>query len=347
MSNTAMKNIDIATASAVDSARSIVANVTVCDAMLPWLCTDQSHAILSRYKSIGFDFISITLSSDDEACDPAGYALRAIAKLRQLMSERPDQYALAGSVEDVHAARASGRLGINFNFQGTLAFGKSTELVWAYRELGLRQVLLAYNQANFVCDGCSERTDAGLTKVGIRLVRALNEARITVDGTHCGRRATFDAMECSTHPFMFSHSNCHSVYPHYRNITDEQIKACAATGGFIGINGLNLFLGDDIGGSEAIFRHIDHVANLVGPQFVGLGLDYVQFEDPIDAYYEANEDTWPDNPYNGRPMRGIRSAQPEQIVEVTELMLRHGYSAQVVEGILGGNYLRVSQKIWG
>ncbi|MCA3704375.1 MAG: membrane dipeptidase [Methylobacterium sp.] len=342
-----MAQFKIKPASTPRSARDLVAQSLVCDAMLPWLCTDQSHAILSRYHAIGFDFISITVSSDDEACDPAAYALRAMARLRRLMAERPDKYVLAGTGAEVRAARLARRLAINFNFQGTLAFGKSTELVWAYRELGLRQVLLAYNQANFVCDGCSETREGGLTKVGIRLVKALNDARITVDGTHCSPRATFDAMELSTRPFIFSHSNCHSVYPHYRNITDEQIKACAATGGFIGINGLNLFLGDETGGSEAIFRHIDHVATLVGYQHVGLGLDYVQFEEPIDAYYAVNQDTWPDNPYNGRPMRGIRSAQPEQIVEVTELMLRHGYTSEMIEAILGGNYLRVSETIWG
>lgn len=342
-----MAHLDIEPAAALGSARHLVANSMVCDAMLPWLCTDQSHAILSRYHSIGFDFISITVSSDDETCDPAAYALRAIGKLRRLIAERPEQYVLAGTVSEIRAASLSRRLAINFNFQGTLAFGKSTDLVWAYRELGLRQVLLAYNQANFVCDGCSETRDGGLTKVGVRLVKALNEAKITVDGTHCSPRATFDAMELSTQPFIFSHSNCHSVYPHYRNITDNQIKACAETGGFIGINGLNLFLGDEIGGSEAIFRHIDHVATLVGYQHVGLGLDYVQFEDPIDAYYAVNQDTWPVNPYNGRPMRGIRSAQPEQVVEVTELMLRHGYTTAMVEAILGGNYLRVSEQIWG
>lgn len=328
-------------------ARKMVSNATVCDAMLPWLCTDASHGILSRYKAIGFDFVSITVAADGSSGDAAGDAVRSIGSLRSLLDERPDQYRLARTAAEIVEARAQSQLAVNFNFQGTMPFGKSTELVGVFRELGLRQVLLAYNQANFVCDGCSERTDAGLTKVGVRLVKALNAARITVDGTHCGRRATFDAMELATQPFIFSHSNCDAVYPHYRNITDEQIKGSATTGGFIGINGLNLFLGDDIGRSETIFRHIDHVAELVGPQFVGLGLDYVQFEAPIDAYYERNEDVWPVNSHNGRPMRGIRSAQPEQVVETTALMLEHGYTREVVLGILGGNYLRVAEQIWG
>ena len=330
----------------LEEAQSIIKYEIVCEAMLPWECTDKSHNILDRYAGSGFNYLSITVAADESVGDAAGDALRSIAALRSLLAERPEGYMLASGVDDIDAVGADGRLAISFNFQGTLPFGKSISLVPSFRDLGVRQVLLAYNQGNFVCDGCSERTDSGLTRFGISLVKALDSAGIVVDGTHCGRKSTFEAMEHVTGPFIFSHSNCFSVYPHYRNITDDQIKACAETGGFVGINGLNLFLGDEAGSSEAMFRHIDHVVNLVGADFAGIGFDYVQFEAAIDAYYERSPEAWPDNPFNGRAMKGIRSAQPEHIVKLVAQMLAHGYDRSSIAKILGGNYLRVAREVW-
>ena len=60
---------------------------------------------------------------------------------------------------------------------------------------------------------------------------------------------------------------------HARNITDEQIRAVAATGGVVGINGLNLYLGDGPATVEGVVRHIDYVAKLVGTAHVGIALD--------------------------------------------------------------------------
>lgn len=330
----------------LEEAAALVRASLVCDAMLPWLCTDQSHAILRRYHAAGFDFVTITVAGDDSPGDAAGDALRSIARLSALLAERPEAYRRVHRAADIVAAREAGQLAVGFNFQGSLPYGKSPELVAAFAALGVRQTLLAYNQMNFMCEGCSERSDAGLSRMGEILVRAMHAAGVIVDGSHVGRRATLDAMALGIAPFVFSHSNCEAVHPHYRNITDEQIRGAAATGGFVGINGLNLFLGDEESRSETIFRHIDHVATLVGPQHAAIGFDYVQFEADIDAYYARTPHVWP-TPANGRPMAGFRSAQIEQVAEVTALMLEAGYPRAAIEGILGANYLRVARAVWG
>lgn len=329
------------------SADALIRSSLVCEAMLPWECTDKSLVILDRYAACGFDFISITMATDDSPGDAAGDALRSIAELRCLVGSAPAKFQMVRTAADIEHIAAAGKVGISLNFQGTLPFGKTLSLVEPFYELGVRQVLLAYNQQNFVCEGCSERTDSGLSKFGVSLVKELHRVGVLVDGTHCGYRATMEAIEIGDgRPFIFSHSNAFSIYPHYRNIKDDQIRACAATNGFVGINGLNLFLGDIDARAETMFNHIDHIASLVGIDHVGLGLDYVQFEDPIDDYYERNPDVWPTNPYNGRPMRGIRSAQPEVLSDLVKLMLEHGYSIESVRKVLGLNYLRVTKTVW-
>jgi membrane dipeptidase len=313
------------------------------DGMLPWRCTDQSHAILDRYRDIGYDFVTITVALDEST----EQALLTIAELNALIARAPDRFRLVRSARDIAQARSAGQMAISYNFQGTLPFQRSLDLVPVFADLGVGQVLLSYNQTNLVACGCAEKHDGGLSRFGRSLVKALASARIILDGSHVSERATFETMELTDCPFIFSHSNAMAVYPHYRNITDDQIKACAETGGYVGINGLNLFLGDELAESETMFRHIDHVVQLVGPQHAAVGLDYVQFEDPIDAYYETHEDAWPTNWHNGRPMRGIRSAQPEVVIELLKNMRNAGYGDDALKLILGGNILRVAEQIWG
>jgi len=165
-----------------------------------------------------------------------------------------------------------------------------------------------------------------------------------VDGTHTGYRTTMEAMEASTAPFIFSHCNAWSLYRHYRNIRDDQIQACARTGGVIGVNGLGEFLDDMEATSESMFRHVDYIANLVGPEHVGIGLDYVKDVAGFWKYVDESPDAWPEN--NGRANRHTRFVQPEQIEDLVELMCRRNYTDIDIRGILGGNFHRVCKLVW-
>jgi membrane dipeptidase len=200
-------------------------------------------------------------------------------------------------------------------------------------------MLLAYNLKNAVGDGCVERTDGGLSKYGIRLIEEMNRVGVLVDGSHTGYRTTMEAMEICRAPFIFSHSNAEAVVSHYRNIKDDQIRACAKSGGLIGVNGVNEFLGDESAASDTMFRHIDHLASLVGPEHVGIGLDYVRDVDAVWAWMQRERDLWPQ--HGDTPMPYPAHAQPEQIAELAGLMLSHGYRPDDVANILGGNFLRV------
>ncbi|MBT7648615.1 MAG: hypothetical protein HN768_16380, partial [Rhodospirillaceae bacterium] len=189
-----------------------------------------------------------------------------------------------------------------------------------------------------------ERTDAGLSRVGIRVIEEMNRVGMLVDGTHTGYRTTMEAMEVSTAPFIFSHCNAWEVFPHYRNIRDDQIKACAASGGVIGVNGLGEFLDDPRATSASIFRHLDHMVQLVGPAHVGIGLDYVKNTGRFWNWLRDNPDMWPE--IDGKPHTDTDFAQPEQIPELCELMLAQQYSEDDVHAILGGNFARVAREVW-
>jgi membrane dipeptidase len=217
------------------------------------------------------------------------------------------------------------------------------EMVQLYYDLGVRHMLLAYNARNHVGDGCAERTDGGLSRWGLRVVEEMRRVGMWVDGTHSGYRTTMEAMELSPGPFIFSHCNAHAVYPHYRNIRDDQIRACAASGGVVGLNGLGEFLDDHDATSASIFRHMDHMVQMVGSGHVGLGLDFVKNAPRFWRWVADNPHAWPPAP-NPRTNSGF--GQPEQVGELTELMLHAGYSEADVRGILGDNWLRLAREVW-
>ncbi len=323
--------------------RDLFARSLVWDMTLPWLAEFADTVTLPRFAAAGIDFISLTVAGD--ALGPAP-ALKQIGWVRDYVARQPDKFVLVRTVDDILGAKAAGKLALGMHFQGTNPLAGDVSLVETFYDLGVRHMLMAYQLKNLVADGCGERTDAGLSKFGIRMIAEMNRVGMLVDGSHTGHRSSMDAIEACAGPFIFSHSNAHAVFPHYRNIKDDQIKACAASGGVVGINGLGAFLPDDefTANAETMFRHVDHMVNLVGPAHVGIGLDYVKDVPNLIEWVKANADAWPPN--NGKPYAGSAFAQPEDLARLCDVMCAHGYADDVVRGILGENFLRVCRQVW-
>jgi membrane dipeptidase len=217
-------------------------------------------------------------------------------------------------------------------------------MVGLYRDLGVRQVHLAYNRNNAIGGGCYDE-DVPLTPYGRKVVAAINEAGMLMDCSHTGHRTSLDIMECSTAPVIFSHSNPRGLADDRRNVTDEQIRACAATGGVICVNGVGRFLGDPAASSESMVRHIDYLVELVGPEHVGLGLDCTYPTNGLDEYPDGVDRAfwWP---YYGQGPAGLRIAAPEQLPEITRGLVARGYPEPAIRRILGESMLEVARKVW-
>ncbi len=315
----------------------------VWDAILPWVpemnAPDIDH-ILPRFHAAGVNFASLTLAARFDTRT----AFANIARTKAQVRAQSDYLVEAATVAEIDDARAGSRLAVGFNFQDTMPFGIDLDNVQAFYELGVRQVGLAYNGRNFVGDGCAEPDDAGLSLFGRELIAEMNRVGMLVDGTHAGYRTSMEAIELSRAPFIFSHSNPSAIFGHYRNIKDDQIKACAATGGVIGINGVGYFVGDVDAPTEAIFRCLDYTVELVGVDHVGLGFDYVYDLDVAIQWVRLAPLIWP--PYEGTAMPMHNYAGPEQMVELVELMVGHGYADEAITAILGGNWRRVADAVW-
>lgn len=323
------------------SARSSSEDSVVCDLTLPFEARyDGRDEILDRYYASRVDFVSVTMGSDAHGIADT---IRHIAAVKSHISQNPEKFVFVRSVADIRAAKAARKLAVGFHFQGSGALEADANLVELYYDLGIRQMLLAYNQMNAAATGCHERVDSGLSWYGRRLVSEMNRVGMLVDCTHVGFRATMEMMEISTSPVVFSHSNARRIWDHERNITDEQARACAETGGIVGVTGVGKFLSQR-GTSEVddLLPHIKHFADLIGADRVALGIDNVYFLEQHYRNVAKNPDTWP----TGYPAPPWHYFSPEQVPELEEKLMSSGFSREETDGILGENYLRVAGQVW-
>ena len=209
-------------------------------------------------------------------------------------------------------------------------------------------VQICYNRTNLVGDGCLEPGDGPLSPFGREVIKEMNRLGMVVDLSHTGRRTTFDAMRVSSTPPVFSHSNPLALCSNRRNIDDEQIKAVADLGGLVGVNAYPAFVKQ--GGKDAtvsdLVDHIDYLVDLIGPDQVGLGLDFCETSPQTHAEMIASGEwsieDYPDS--SGTYPIGLET--PAQIPNITNELIKRGYPSDAMAGILGHNWIDLFKRVW-
>lgn len=280
-------------------------------------------------------------------------SLTGLARLNAGINKHADRVLLISKFSDIEKAKRDSKIGILPNFQNSTAIGTDLSRLDLFYGLGVRQIQLTHNLRNWVGDGCTERTQAGLSHFGVDLVKRMNELGIIVDVGHSGYQTTLDAIEVSSKPIVFSHTNCMALCKHPRNKTDEQIKALAAKGGVIGISNFNWFVSDNPSSTlEDLLDHFDYAIKLVGSDHVGMGSDF-----ELTGYPGIDGDLMWQNHlriYSAQEQLTLKVRWPPFIAEVDNEwryktiargLLSRGHSEEIVRKILGLNFQRVYKEI--
>jgi membrane dipeptidase len=275
-------------------------------------------------------------------------ALAYLAGWNGFVSRYPDLFVGVASFDDLELAQQSGRTAVIMGLQNSEHF-RNLDDVALFHGLGQRVSQLTYNEQNLLGSGSTERVDGGVSDFGAAIVGRMNEVGMLVDVSHCGDRTTLDAIELSAEPIAITHSNCRALNNHPRLKTDEAIRKLAAKGGVIGIAGPRPFVRDrEPTTIEHLVDHIDHVVKLVGVEHVGIGSDadlwgYDDLPPPMlermRAGYKAS--------YGFRDKSDTDGFDhPLKMFELTEVLIRRGYSNDHIEAILGGNFRRLLTAVW-
>ncbi len=247
-------------------------------------------------------------------------------------------------------AHAEGKRGVILNFQNTAHFGEDLGRLERFYDLGVRIIQLTYNARNLVGDGCTERNPSGLSRYGIQVVERMNELGILVDVSHCAERTSLDAVEASEEPIAITHGFAKALNEHDRGASDELIRAVGERG-YVGVVLVPFFLTTDPKVTlEHFVRHVEHIANLVGIEHVGVGTDWAP---PVPTQLQAmlTEEV---RRIGFRPEHRVDwGATIEELDDwtdwpnITRALVEHGFSPDEVRGIVGGNFLKTFREVCG
>ena len=299
---------------------------------------------VDRLHAAGVNYVSLNVGAD---MNPLSQVMSVIAGYRATIAANPERYTLVSSVDEIIQAAADGRMAITFDLEGAMPLLDQPEMVALYAQLGVRQIHFAYNRNNSVAGGCHDE-QRGLTSLGHRMVQALNDNGILMDCSHTGRQCSLEIMSASSQPVIFSHANPYALVQHGRNITDEQIRACAATGGVVCVSGLSFFLGSAQPNADDVAHHAAYIADLVGVAHAGIGLDICFQQPALDDTPPGTFDPahwWPASA--GYSMDKPPSYTPPEVWrELPAALRRVGMSDTDAALVMGRNMMRVAQRVW-
>lgn len=312
-----------------------------------------SDEYLGRLVSSGITALNWTV------CEPWGRlpsALDEIAAGLEFIDRNRDRLTLALTVEDIAAAKADGKVAMIFGPQNALPVEGSAAGLRILHQMGVRILQLTYNERNAYGEGIAEPTDAGLSLAGRALVKEMNRLGIVVDLSHCGKQTTLDAIATSQHPVTFTHANCQGVHDSVRNKSEEELRALADKGGVVGMSLWSPMLRHDRRPNlDDFLRQFSYAVDLIGIDHVGVGSDYSD-DSPREAWNRefGNNGLYPSvivpdmgewYSYDTRFAAGASTVA--EFPRVADALAGLGLSENELVAVLGGNFLRVFQQVWG
>lgn len=310
--------------------------------------TEQQYEEATQHSADNqYDFISATISNGAPEDTPEVTEQR-MKDVNAYWQKHSDKYLQVKTVDDIYKARNLDRLGIAHNFQSMMALGEDLGNVEKYYKLGLRQMNFTYNIDTPYADGGvsnDDGTDNGVTELGEKVIREMNRVGMVVDCSHSSNQTCIDAARITSRPMMMSHSNLMAFQPIGRNVSDDAVKAVAATGGVICVNFIGGFLNPEgMARPYDIAKHVEYIRNLAGAKATCVGPDYVyNYAETLDWVLR--------NPKNFPPEMGYASpshmGMPGEIWGVVrELEENFGWTEEEIRGFLGENLIRVYLANW-
>jgi membrane dipeptidase len=272
-----------------------------------------------------------------------------IAAWKKLLRENDDLLLQIYTAADIDHARKEGKTGILLGFQNVSAFEDQIGYIALFRELGVRIVQIAYNTQNLVGSGCYESNDSGLSDFGREVIAEMNRLGIICDLSHVGARTAREVIVESRKPVCFSHCLPSALKEHPRNKTDEELRFLADHGGFVGVTMFPPFLKRGTSATiEDYLEAIDHVANVVGEDRVGIGTDFTQGHDKSFFEWVSHDKG------NARRLTAlgeiINPAGLRTIAEfpnLTAAMQRACWPEPKIRRVMGENWVSFLREAWG
>lgn len=363
----------------IDLARAVQARggtrPVIKDALAEYLlehCVDDAEtraAYMAYWRHAGVTACNHTLYASGPPDAAWGATMAEIGRMGRLLQALDGEVALATTAGQIEAAHKAGRGAVLYNLQSAEPVGDDFGRVDTLYGMGVRSMQLTYNLRTRFGEGCVEKNDGGISRLGQALVQKMNEIGMLVDLSHGSTATARDVLACSAKPVIASHIAARAISGHARGLPDDVLKSIADGGGYAGVLTVPAFLlppGGDSRAREAgkpegwatldtFVDHVQHFVNVMGTDHVGVGTDWGK------PYYLAL--TWDSAMVGGRKGIDWVGWRPQdhfdpngqtagfetwdQWLNLTAAMLRRGIPQDAVVKLIGGNFLRVFREVCG
>ncbi len=285
---------------------------------------NKAHVDLKRLlNNVDLEIFAVYIESSYKPFRSLLRGLELIENFHQQMESFQHYVKIVSNQEDLISLGTKNKTHVLLSVEGGEILNGNMNILHLLFRLAVRSICLTWNQRNEIADGCWEsNSGGGLTSFGTKVVSEMNKLGMIIDVSHISEAGFWSVLEQTTQPIMVSHANCRKLCHHKRNLNDEQIIALSKNQGVMGITFVPDFLGNGLTSVDDVIKHIDYAVSLVGPEYVGIGSDF----DGTDNLPGGLKDV-------------------TKIFLIADGLAKRGYSDINIEKIMGGNYLRLFNKI--
>lgn len=246
-------------------------------------------------------------------------AERLLTEIEAMVAQNADSVGIAYTPDDLYRLKREGRRALMLGIENGYAIGDNPKRIEHFRQRGVVYMTLCHNGDNDLCDSARGNAEhGGLSDFGRRVIEEMNRVGMMVDLSHAAESSFYQAIEASRTPIVCSHSSTRALCDHPRNLTDDQLRALAASGGVAQVCLYDGFLRKEGGATiDDAVRHIKHMVQVAGIDHVGIGTDF-DGDGGIIGCADASE-----------------------VINLTRRLRAEGFTEQEIEKLWGGNFLRV------
>lgn len=245
-----------------------------------------------------------------------------IESIYQQVERNYESCGIARTTHDIYKLKSEGKKAFLIGIENGYALGKDLNLIEEYFKKGVTYITLCHSINNDICDSSSDKSGPkwnGLSPFGKKVIAEMNRVGILIDLSHASNATFWDVMNLSGVPVFASHSSSRAIYNCDRNLSDEQLRAIAETGGVAQACLVDEFLTSNPKSSniEDFMNHLCHMIDVAGIDHVGIGSDFD----------------------GGAGVKGCNG--DNDLIQITMRLIERGFSDEDIAKIWGGNFLRV------
>ncbi len=270
---------------------------------------------------------------------PPQEEMKAILRAAKAEMAESEEAVLVHNIAEIEAAKKAGKFYILPGIEGLSGIGEDLDAIHALYDFGCRHAMLSWNEENALATGVKGDPARGITALGKRAIRMIQDKKMILDVSHLNERSFWDVMDAATGPILASHSNARALASAARNLTDDQLMAIRDSNGIVGLNAFNDFVSDQHENQDVahFVQHACYIADKIGIEHLAFGFDFFEFlsTDSMKSYSDQEDSL----------LAGLEDCS--KVPAMMEQMKKAGFTDRDIEMVSCENWMHLIAHVLG